>query len=113
CNGPAMVPGPSARAASTSARLVMDLEPGTASRARTGPVAAGAAQRPACCAVCSIQVSLVRHPAEAGRPPRGDAAAAGKRTDQVWRSGFLAMKRHILYIPQPFLRHPGESTCAA
>src|SRR5262249_35191275 len=47
CNGPAMIPGPSARAASTEARLCMDLEPGTDRRARTGPVAAGAGQRPA------------------------------------------------------------------
>ena len=37
-------PGPSASAASTSARLVMDLEPGSRNLARTGPAAAGACQ---------------------------------------------------------------------
>jgi len=36
--------GPSARAASTSARLVMDFEPGSVTAARTGPSAGGTRQ---------------------------------------------------------------------
>ncbi len=36
--------GPSASAASTSARLVMDFEPGSVTAARTGPSATGACQ---------------------------------------------------------------------
>ena len=45
-SGPVISVGLSASAARTSARLVIDLEPGTAISARTGPVAAGARQGP-------------------------------------------------------------------
>ena len=43
-SGLVIMPGPSARAASTRARLVMDLEPGSRTPARTGPAATGACQ---------------------------------------------------------------------
>jgi hypothetical protein len=43
-SAPVSVPPPSASAASNSARLVIDFEPGTATVAVTGPVARGAAQ---------------------------------------------------------------------
>jgi hypothetical protein len=41
-----MTDGESLRAASTSARLVIDLEPGSRSQARTGSRAVGVCQRP-------------------------------------------------------------------
>ena len=43
-SGFAIAAGPSLRAASTRARLVMDLEPGSRTLARTGPAPAGACQ---------------------------------------------------------------------
>ena len=43
-SGLAITAGPSPRAARTSARLVMDLEAGSRTRALTGPVAAGEGQ---------------------------------------------------------------------
>ena len=44
CSGRRITPGPSASAASTSARLVIDFEPGTVTTASTGPPASGAGQ---------------------------------------------------------------------
>src|SRR5690242_2221972 len=90
-----MVPVPSARAASTRALLVMDLEPGMATRARTGPVAAGAAQRPACGPLCSIQVSLVRRVGRAAHPVRWPVSVAA----QVWHAGFWLWKVHSVHPP--------------
>lgn len=45
-SGPRTTDGESLSAASTRARLVIDFEPGSRSRARTGPWAAGVRQRP-------------------------------------------------------------------
>ena len=66
------VAGPPASAASTSARLVSDLEPGTATRPRTGPVAAGAGQ-----GVLAPPSSQVMRP---GAQPRPRELSAGRAT---------------------------------
>ncbi len=49
-SGRRIQPGSEARAASTSARLVTDFDPGTWTVASTGPLAVGAGQRSVCCA---------------------------------------------------------------
>jgi len=81
----------------------MDLEPGTDTRARTGDVAAGAGQGtaggPSRGAECSMDMSLVGQHAVTAHPPRGGARRVTKAAEPCLARGFLAMKRHILYIP--------------
>ena len=50
CKGACSVPGPSARAASTSSRFVSDFEPGRCTTADSGAEAVGAAHARECVA---------------------------------------------------------------
>ncbi len=88
CSGRVMAPGPSASAARTSARLVMDFEPGSVTLARTGPAAAGrasagqpgrAAGARSCCEPRPFHLDLqpVGGPPRARREPPGGPGPAG------------------------------------
>ena len=68
--------GPSARAASTSARLVTDFEPGTRTVASTGPVAVGAAHRSVVRAV--RHAVIIAAPVRTGCPSGLTAAGRGR-----------------------------------
>jgi hypothetical protein len=84
-SGLLIVVGPSASAASTRARLVIDFDPGSRTSARTGPLAAGAAQSRARAAsvgplACPAPLSMLRAYWLGERLTRAGRAADPRRT---------------------------------